>query len=162
MKRFPAIVALIFFSCLAAGAQEKKEEKRPTLGPQPAPSLEGPVNAVTTDPARLHQVRKIYIEAIDNRLSDKLLDALGKSGRFQIVAECDQADAVIRGTCFDSRRLKTLHSEVFLSDRLTGKSIWQDSIHVPYNPPSLPKAVEATADAIIKHLAVSVMRAEAH
>lgn len=162
MKRFFGIAMLLLFFPLALGAQEKKEERKPTLGPPPAPSLEGPVNAITTDPSRLARVRKIYIEAIDNRLSDKLLDGLGKSGRFHIVAERAQADAVIRGTCFDSRHLKTLHSEVFLSDRLTGKSIWQDSIHVPYNPPALPKAVDATADAILKHLAESVMRAQPH
>jgi hypothetical protein len=157
MMRVSAIVALMLLACLAAGAQQKKEEKRPTLGPSPAPSMEGPTNAVTTDPARLERVRKIYIESMDNRLSDKLLDDFGNSGRFQIVAERKQADAVLRGTCFDSRRLKTLHSEVFLNDRVSGKSIWQDSVRVPVYPPALSKAVDATADAILKHLAASVM-----
>ena len=157
MKRMCAIAALMFIACLAAGAQEKKEETRPTLGPPPAGSTEIPANAVTTDAARLARVRKIYIERIDNRLSDKLLEALGNSGRFQIVAERNKADAVLRGTCFDSRRLKTLHSEVFLNDRVSGKSIWQDSVRVPFKPPALSKAVDKTAEAIVKHLAASML-----
>jgi hypothetical protein len=160
MQRSYAIVALLLFTRLAVGAQEKKEERRPTLGPPPASAPEAPTHAITTDPARLHRVRSIYIETIDNRLSDKLLEGLGKSGRFRVVAEHDQADAVLSGTCFDSRRLKTLHSEVYLSDRVTGKSIWQDSVRVPYNPPSLAKAVDSTAEAILKHLAGSVMRSQ--
>jgi curli biogenesis system outer membrane secretion channel CsgG len=178
VKRLGRVVACLLFACLAAGAQEKKEEQKPTLGPPPATSqdqkkqqrptlgpsseesLGGPSSAVTSDPARLAHTRKIYIENIDNRLSDKLLTGLGKSGRFRIVAERNEADAILRGTCFDSRRLKTLHSEVYLNDRVTGKSIWQDSVRVPYNPPSLAKAVDRTADEILKHLAASTVRAQ--
>jgi hypothetical protein len=178
VKRLGLIVACLLFGCLAAGAQETKEEQKPTLGPPPASSqdqknerrptlgpsseesLGGPSSALINDPARLARTRKIYIENIDNRLSEKLLDGLGKSGRFRIVAERNQADAILRGTCFDSRRLKSLHSEVYLNDRATGKSIWQDSVRVPYNPPALAKAVARTADEILKHLAASTVRAQ--
>ena len=113
MKRLGLIVACVLFASLAAGAQEKKEEQKPTLGPPPATSQEqkkeqrptlgpsseeslgGPSSAVTNDPARLARTRKIYIENIDNRLNDKLLDGLGRSGRFRIVAERSQADAIL-------------------------------------------------------------------
>lgn len=160
MNRFLAIVSVLLFSCPVVLAQEKKEEKRPTLGPPPAPSLEGSPNAITTDPSRLLRVRKIYVERIDNRLSDELLEGLAKTGRFSIVADRDQADGVIRGTCFDSRRLKIVHSEVFLSDRATGASIWQDNVRKPYNPPPLNKAVEETANLILRHLATSIAKAQ--
>ena len=178
VKRLGLIVACVLFASLAAGAQEKKEEQKPTLGPPPATSQEqkkeqrptlgpsseeslgGPSSAVTNDPARLARTRKIYIENIDNRLNDKLLDGLGRSGRFRIVAERSQADAILRGTCFESRRLKTVHSEVYLNDRVTGKSIWQDSVRVPYNPPSLAKAVDRTTKEILKHLAASTLRTQ--
>jgi hypothetical protein len=168
VKRLGLIVACLLFGCLAAGAQETKEEQKPTLGPPPASSqdqknerrptlgpsseesLGGPSSALINDPARLARTRKIYIENIDNRLSEKLLDGLGKSGRFRIVAERNQADAILRGTCFDSRRLKSLHSEVYLND----------SVRVPYNPPALAKAVARTADEILKHLAASTVRAQ--
>lgn len=176
MKRFCLVIAFFFLACLAAVAQERKPEQKPTLGPPPAnnskqeqrptlgpppdTSTGGPSTAVTTDPVQLSRTKKIYVESMDNRLSDKLLDGLGKSGRFRIVAERNEADAILRGTCFDSRRLKTLHSEVYLNDRVTGKSIWQDDIHVPYNPPSLAKAVSNTSDLILKHLADSVLRTQ--
>ena len=93
-------------------------------------------------------------------LSDKLLEGLEKAGRFQIVAGAKEADAVMRGTCLDLRRLKVLHSEVFLSDRVTGASIWQDSIRRPFNPPALQKAVDDTAALIIQHLNDDVQQAQ--
>jgi hypothetical protein len=139
---------------------QKQEEKRPTLGPPPAPTP-GPGLEPTTDyvldAARLMHVRKIYVEEIDNQLSAKLIEGLAKSGRFRIVLDKKEADAVIRGSCLDARHLRTVHSEVYLSDRVTGKSIWQDNVHVPYNPPPLAKAVDKTADEILRHLANAVL-----
>lgn len=162
MKRSLGIVLALLVCFALAAAQEKKEQKRPTLGPSPAPSLHGTHNAITTDRARLLRIRKIYVERMDNHLDDQILDGLSKSGRFRVAAERDQADAVLRGTCFDSHRLKVVHSEVYLSDRVTGSSIWQDSVRQPYNPPPLKKAVEQTADEVLKHLAASVLHAEPH
>ena len=158
MQRWAGVVLALVLFALSSPAQ-KKEEQRPTLGPPPASARESPHNAITTDRARLLRVRKVYVERIDNRLSDELLDGLAKSGRFLIVAEREEAEGVIRGTCFDSRRLKVVHSEVFLSDRVTGASIWQDNVRQPFNPPPLQKAVEQTADVVLKDLAVSIVNA---
>ncbi len=167
---------ILIFICAAAWAQqdnsqkseEKKptlkseEDKKPTLGPAPAPSLYGPRTASIMDAGRLRRVQKIYIEQMDNNLSDKLLDDLGKIGRFKVVAERAQADAVLRGSCMDLRHLRVVHSEVFLNDRRTGASIWQDNIRQPFNPPTLEKAVTATADIIVRHLTESVQQAATH
>ncbi len=180
MKRLFALFFLILVSNLTLPAQQQsnppdqqpqqeqqqKEEKRPTLGPAPAPGLaerpREPATDFVQDPAKLLHVRKIFVETIDNQLSDKLLEGLAKSGRFRVVVDRKDADGVIRGTCFDARRLKTVHSEVYLSDRATGKSIWQDNVRVPYNPPPLSKAVDRTADEILRHLANSVAHAQPH
>lgn len=185
MKRFLGLAIIILVSRFGAQAQQQsnqsqqqqgqqqgqpeqppKEEKRPTLGPEPAPAPgtnpgpSAPATDFVQDAAKLMRVRKVYVEPIDNHLSEKLLEGLSKSGRFQVVAEKKDADAVLRGTCFDARHLRSVHSEVFLSDRLTGKSIWQDVVHVPYNPPPLAKAVQATADQILRHLANSAAHAQ--
>jgi|SRR5579863_7844684 len=136
------------------------DQKRPTLGPATPPSLHGPRSSTTTDPQKLNRLRKIYVESIDNSLSDKLMEGLAKSGRFRIVADIKEADGVLRGTCFDSRHLKSLHSEVFISDRVTGASIWQDNVRRPFNPPALAKAVDDTAAIILEHLNESVREAQ--
>jgi hypothetical protein len=144
--------------------QQQKQEQRPTLGPPPQPGpttgAGGPATDLVQDPAKLLRVRKIFVESIDNHLSDKLLEGLAKSGRFRVVADKKEADAVIRGTCFDARHLKTVHSEVYMSDPATGKSIWQDNVRVHYNPPPLSKAVETTASEMLRHLANSVAHAQ--
>jgi hypothetical protein len=184
MKRYCglALVILAFGSAFSASAQEpprdrqpqqeepppaqpqQPEEKRPTLGPPTAPTPgmapTGPATDFVIDAGKLMRVRKVYVEMIDNHLSDKLMDGLSKSGRFQVVADKKDADAIIRGTCFDARHLKSVHSEVFMSDRLSGKSIWQDTVRMPYNPPTLAKAVDATADRMLRHLASSVAKAQ--
>jgi len=100
------------------------------------------------------------VERIDNQLSDKLMESLAKTGRFQIVAEEKDADAVLRGTCLDSRRLKSVHSEVFISERTTGASIWQDNVRRSFNPPALDKVVDDTAAIIVEHLNASVQEAQ--
>ncbi len=169
---FAALVVL----CLAAAAspqreqkqdqpseqkqkQQQEEQQRPTLGPPAESPAGGPRTSTTTDARKLLRVRSIYVERIDNALSEKLADVLSKSGRFRIAATRSEADAVLRGTCFDSRRLKSVHSEVFLTDR-GGNSIWQDIVHRPFNPPVLPKAVESTAVDIVQHLTDSAREAE--
>lgn len=185
MKRQLALLFLILVSSLTLAAQQQsdqqeqpprqdqqqpdqqqQEEKRPTLGPAPAPApgtgAGGPATDFVLDAARLMRVRKIYVELIDNQLSDKLMEGLAKSGRFRLVLDKKEADAVIRGTCLDARRLRTVHSEVYMSDRLTGKSIWQDNVRVPYNPPPLSKAVEKTSEEILRHLAGTVSHVQSH
>lgn len=157
-------LAIILLAGLAAWAQEKpaeeKSQRRPTLGPAPAPSLYGPRTSTTTDPRKLMRVHKIYVERMDNSLSEKLVEALGKLSRFRVAASLNEADAVLRGTCFDSRRLKTVRSEVYLNERLSGASIWQDSVRRPYNPPPLDKAVNEIVTLILTHLTESVAEAE--
>jgi hypothetical protein len=105
-------------------------------------------------------MRKIFVERIDNQLSDKLMEGLSKTGRYQIVLEEKDADSVVRGSCMDSRRLKSVHSEVFISDRASGASIWQDSVRSSFNPPSLDKAVDSSAALILDHLNESVHEAQ--
>ena len=139
---------------------QREQPQRPTLGPAPEPSLYGPRTSSTTDPRKLVRIRTIFVERIENSLSDKLADGLAKMGRFRVVANRNQAEAVLRGSCFDARRLKTVKSEVFLSDRSTGTSIWQDIVRRPYNPPPLEKAVNDTAALILTHLGDSVKEAE--
>jgi hypothetical protein len=143
-------------------AQDKPAPaQRPTLGPAPAPSLYGPKTSSTTDVHKLVRVRKIYIERMDNALDEKLTERLANSRYFQLVGDRKEADAVMRGTCFDSRRLKLLRSEVYLNDR-GGAPIWQDSLRRPFNPPALATAVSDTANLIASHLSESVAEAERH
>ena len=139
---------------LAAWAQQ-----RPTLGPQ-TPSLHGPRTSFTTDARKLARIQTIYVERMDNALSEKLIEGLSKVGRFRVVANRREADAVLRGSCFDSRRLKNVHSEVYLNDRGSGASIWQDSVRRPFNPPALDAVVSETAQLILGHLQESVLEAD--
>lgn len=166
MRRFFACLIALFVMGLPARAQtdkpapQQKDQdqtnrptlQRPTLGPPTTAAPGGPHSSTTNDPRKLLHIRKIFVESIDNMLSDKLMEDLTKAGRFRIVADKKEADAVMRGTCFDSRRLKSLHSEVFINDPITGGSIWQDDVHRPFNPPVLQKAVDDTAAMIIEHL----------
>lgn len=136
------------------------QQPAPTLGPSTAPSLSGPRTSSTTDPRKLVAIRMVFIEVIDNALGEKLAEGLVRLGRVRVVAQRSEADAVLRGSCFDSHRLRVVHSEVFLNDRSTGASIWQDNVRVPFNPPPLVKAVDATAAAILHHLSESISEAE--
>ncbi len=106
------------------------------------------------------RIRNVYVEHIDNLLGEKLSDGLSKTGRFRVVANRNAADAVLRGTCNDMRRLRAVHSEVYLNDRGSGASIWQDIVRHPYNPPPLAKAVDDTAMEILTHLEDSVKEAD--
>src|SRR5690348_18205478 len=152
------ILRLALFLCIAlasttwaqqeappAKPPEGESQQRPTLGPPSKSSPGGPRSSTTTDERKLTHMRKIYVERIDNHLSDKLMEGLSKTGRYQIVLELKEADTVVRGSCLDSRRLKSIHSEVFISDRASGASIWQDSVRSSFNPPGLEQAVERSA-----------------
>jgi hypothetical protein len=137
--------------------------KRPTLGPATGPAVPegGARTANVTDPKKLARIHSLYVERIDNELGDKLVESLGKSGRFRIVTKPKEADATVRGSCLESRRLKSVHSEVFISDR-SGASVWQDSIKRPFDPfkpPSLDRAVSDTADIVAEHLVESIREA---
>lgn len=163
MKRLIGFAAIIFFSC-AAFAGQNQNPPPPTLGPPPgetkptlgaAPSLGGPTSATVMNPAMLRQVKTIYIGLMDNHLNTDLLNDFAKHGPFRVVPNRNHADAILRGTCFDSMHLREVHSEVFLTDQ-SGKSIWQDVIHQPYHPPSLSQAVSETANEIIAHLQQSI------
>ena len=167
MRLAHLFLAILLAPSLVASAQQDRPtlgkeapEKPPTLGKETEPSLNGPRTSTTTNPRRLMSIKTIYVEPIDNSLSDKLTEGLAKMGRFRIVVERKEADAVVNGTCFDSRRLKTVHSEVFLHDRSSGASIWQDVVRRHYNPPPLAKAVDDTATLILAHLGESIQEAE--
>jgi hypothetical protein len=165
MRVSHVFLAMLLGYAGAGGQQEKpptlgkepQEEQRPTLGA--APSLGSPRTSTTTDIRKLLRVRTVYVEAIDNSLNDKLAEALSKMGPFRVVAKRSEADAILRGTCFDSRRLKRLHSEVFLTDP-RGGSIWQDIVREPFNPPQLEKAVTGSALVIVGHLGESLREAQ--
>jgi len=168
-------LAMVLVSGLAASQQEQQTQeqppqqpeqrkqqeqpRKPTLGPAPAPSLYGPRTSNTTDARKLARVRRIYVERIDNSLSEKLVEGFAKTRRFRIVASRNEADAVLRGTCVSLRRMKTVHSEVYLND-MNGAAVWQDNVRRPYNPPTLDAAVSETASLIVTHLTESVMEAE--
>jgi hypothetical protein len=159
-------LAVCLFASFAMGAQagqeanppvpqgqpQQQQEQRPTLGPRSGPGVEsGPDTSTTTDVRKLLRIHTLYIESIDNALSDKLVEALGKLGRFRLVTKAKDADATLRGSCLESRRLKHVHSEVFISDR-GGASLWQDTIIRPFNPPALDQAVSDTAALVAAHL----------
>jgi hypothetical protein len=96
---------------------------------------------------------------MDNALSERIMEGLAKSGRFRVVASRNEADAVMRGTSISLRRMKVVHSEVYLND-VTGASIWQDNVRRPYNPPALEAAVGETATLILTHLREDAVGAE--
>jgi hypothetical protein len=133
-------------------------QEAPTLGPS-RPSLGEPGSARTANPRMLLKMRKVYIERIDNNLNEQLEDDLAHVSWLKVVKSEEDADAIVRGTCFDLRRLKRLHAEVYITDRVTGKSIWQDVIRVSYTSPDLTKAVDQAATEIVAHLNESVRTA---
>lgn len=176
MKKLSAVLMMAFFAATALWAQqsaqqpqggsEPQQEQRPTLGPESGPetkrptlgpSTNGPLTSTTMNPAELRRVKKIYVGLMDNKLNIDLIDDFAKAGPVRVVASKNAADAILQGTCFDSPRLREVHSEVFLTDK-AGKSIWQDVIHQPYRPPSLAQAVSQTANLIVAHLRHSMLQ----
>ena len=176
MKSAARLLLICLFGCMPMFAQSGQnsgqsgqqtpptpsqgEENRPTLGPRSAPGeVTGPDSSTTTDIRKLMAIRTLYIESIDNSLSEKLIETIGKLGRFRLVTSAKEADATLRGSCLESRRLKRVHSEVFISDR-KGGSIWQDDVYRPFSPPALDKAVTDTATLVGQHLAMSLRDAD--
>jgi len=174
MKWGARYLAIFLFARLAMGAgpgqtsdqstpqaPPSKEGERPTLGPRPGPGTaldSGPLTSTVIDIRKLMRIHTLYIENIDNSLSDKLVEVLGKWGRFRLVTKEKEADAVLRGSCLESRRLKRVHSEVFISDR-SGASVWQDSIYRPYTPPALDQTITDTASLVQAHLERTLLEA---
>jgi hypothetical protein len=152
MKRSFEFLALVLMAgCIAWG-----QERPPSLGaPEPSSGLSTGGSA-TPNPQRLVRVKKIYLEPIDNNLNLKIERGLAKMGWATIVDNRENSDAILSGTCLDSPRLKTVHSEVFINDRSSGASIWQDEVRVPYHPPTLSEALDITAGKILLHLRASV------
>lgn len=138
---------------------QQQPQQRPTLGPAPAPSLRGPRTSTTIDARKLLRIKNLYVQKIDNSLSDRLIEGLTKLGRFRLVSQAKEADATLSGSCLDSRRLKRVHSEIFINDR-GGASVWQDTVYRPLNPPALNKAVDETAEVVVDHLGESIREAE--
>lgn len=153
MRHFTWVLALCLVSIPALCAQQA-----PTLGPS-GPSLGGPSNTRIANPSRLVKMRTVYIERIDHNLNEKLSDDIGHVSWLKVVNNEDDADAIVRGTCFNLRRLKRLHAEIYISDRVTGKSIWQDVVRVPYDSAAPQKAVDQAASDILAHLNQSVHEA---
>jgi hypothetical protein len=163
MKRSVGLLALALLLAPVLSAQDAQQqgagqEQKPTLGPKPGPNEPGPRTATVNDYRKLMRVRTLYVERMDNALSEKLVVSLGKLGRFKIASKAKEADAIMTGSCLESRRLKRLHSEVFITDR-GGGSIWQDNVYRPYNPPSLEQAVNETAQMVAEHLGESINEA---
>jgi len=163
MRRMVVLLALALLSAPLLRAQDAQQpsgepEQKPTLGPKSGPSESGPRTATVTDYRKLVRIRTLFIERMDNDLSERLVASLGKLGRFKIAANAKEADAIVRGSCLESRRLKRLHTEVSITDR-GGGSIWQDIVLRPYNPPSLAQAVNDTAQTIAEHLGESINQA---
>ena len=155
------ILALLLAPALKAqDAQQQggEQEQKPTLGPKPGPGESGPRTATVNDYRKLVRIRTLYIERMDNDLNERLVTSLGKLGRFKIATNAKEADAIVRGSCLESRRLKRLHTEVSITDR-GGGSIWQDIVFRPYNPPSLAQAVSETAQMVAEHLGESIGQA---
>jgi hypothetical protein len=161
MKVHRVLLAVILSAGAILGFQQQAPEQRPTLGPQPAPSLgaapslQGPINAKTMNPAELRRVHLVYIAFIDNSLNLKLVQDLSSHSPFRVVTDRHQADAILRGDCFSLPHLKQVHSEVYLMDK-KGQSIWQDIIRHPYNPPGLHVAVADSAQQIASDLIKSI------
>lgn len=139
----------------------KPAPKRPSLGPAPPPTLMGPRTSTTNDPRKLLRVKKVYVERMENNLHEKLIEALTKIHRFSLVGDYSEADAVLRGTCMDMKRLKTLKTDVFLNE-VNGASLWQDIVRRPINPPTVEVAATETSEIIATHLADSMVEAERH
>ncbi len=163
MKHVMGVVMIAVLSAALGGTAsaqpQQQPEQPPTLrrgkGPAAGPNTSSIVNA-----RALMHVHTIFIEPMENRLGIKLAGDLAKWGRFRLAVDRRQADAILSGTCLDSSRLRLLHSEVFLSNRVTGAAIWQDIVRLPLYPPPLPKALDATAAKITRDLASSYRRAE--
>ena len=126
-------------------------------GAEPGPTR-GPRASVTNDARRLLRVKNIFIEDMDNRLSESLATGMGHE-RFRVVTDRRQADALLHGSCLDSARKKMVDSQVYLTGA-DGKPIWSDAVRHPYKPPTLAQAVQESAAAIVEDLKSSLEEAQ--
>ncbi len=163
MKQMTWLVttAILCWATLGIGLAlpHPQADQRPTLRGGKG-SSRMPNTSFTMNARALMRVHTIFIEPIENRLGIKIADDLSKLGRFRLAVDKRQADAVLSGTCLDATHLKLLHSEVFLSNRVTGAAIWQDEIRLPLDPPPLRKALRQTAQKVTQDLMASMRRAE--
>jgi hypothetical protein len=87
MKRSVGLLVIAFLLVPVLGAQETQksggdqEQQQPTLGPPAPGTAAGPRTATVTDYRKLSRMRSIYIERMDNALSEKLILSLGKKKR---------------------------------------------------------------------------------
>lgn len=156
MKRLMWGLAIFLVSIPLLYAQQ-----RPTLGPSgpESPSLRGPRSFRTTNPQRLLRMRRIYIQRIDHNFNEILTNDLAHASWVKVVNKPSDADAIVRGTCFTLRKLKRLHAEVYISERASRASIWQDVVSVPFDPPALSKAVNNAAARVLADLNESLRAA---
>src|SRR2546422_6480505 len=70
MRLTPVILAAVLFAGAGFGVQQPSEpppqqgqERKPTLGPAPEPSLSGPRTSATMDARKLMRVRTIYVRS---------------------------------------------------------------------------------------------------
>lgn len=144
---------LMFFPPLEA------QEKRPSLlsgRPNPSPSLTGRSSSMFGSTKKMKKVRRIYIAPMENRLNLKLAEAFLHWGRFEIVTTEKEADAVIVGTCFAARRLKTVKSDIYIRTRRTREPLWQGNLRLSYNPPTVEQVVGKIASSMVDHLRLSM------
>lgn len=133
-------------------------QQRPTLGPSEpeSPSHPGPASMRTANPRLLLKMRTIYIQRIDHNFNEILSDDLAHVSWVKVVKKPLEADAIVRGTCFSLQSLKSLHAEVYITDGVSGASIWQDVVRVPYDPPEMSKAIGNAAARVLADLNQSI------
>lgn len=152
------LLALLGISC-ALVAQAKK----PSLSsgrPDDRPSLTGKSSFLLVSSRKMSRVRRIYIAPMENNLDSRLTEAFARWGRFDIVGSEKEADAIVMGTCFAARRLKMVKSDIFFRARRTREPLWQDSLRLPYNPPTVNKVVSEMAVSLVDHLRTSMQNAK--
>lgn len=158
-RRTQIMRSILFFVMLGflfpAAAWAGQAQQVPTLGTQQK-QPPGQSTTVTANRRKLLSVHALYIGRIDNGLNADLAQVIGRLAWARVVTKPDEADAILQGTCFDDRRLKEIHSEIFINDRATGASIWQDVVRVHAFPPPLKKAVAETATKVASDLRKSL------
>ncbi len=49
------------------------------------------------------RIRTLFVERMDNDLNESLVASLGKLGRYKMASNAKEADAIVRGSCLESR-----------------------------------------------------------
>ncbi len=150
---------LILLAFLVLSPPLEAQEKRPSLltgRAKSPPLLSGRSSHMLGSSKKMKKVRRIYIAPMENRLNFKLAEAFLHWGRFEIVATEKEADAVIVGTCFAARRLKTVKSDIYIRTRRTREPLWHGNLRLPYNPPKVEKVVGKIGSLMVDHLRLSM------